>query len=70
MSMMRVSINIAAMREETIKGNKAFKKFYEAVIKNCPNRRIAHLAKHARRSRDREKNRKRAVKWAWTTWDD
>ncbi len=70
MSMIRVSLNIAALREETIKGNAAFREFYSAVIANCPNRRVAHLAKHAKKSRAREKNRKRAVLWAWTTWED
>ncbi len=36
----------------------------ETVLDNCPNRRVAHLAKHARKERTRKKNLHRAFREA------
>lgn len=36
----------------------------ETVFNTCPNRRVAHLAKHARKERTRKKNLRRAFRIA------
>ena len=35
---------------------------YEAVINCCPDKRVVHLALHAKKARTRKKNRNRAIK--------
>lgn len=35
---------------------------YEAVINCCPNKRVVHLALHAKKARTRKKNRNRAFR--------
>ena len=35
---------------------------YEAIINCCPDKRVAHLALHAKKPRTRKKNRNRAIK--------
>lgn len=34
------------------------------IYRDCPNRRVAHLALHGKKARTRKKNAKRLLKWA------
>lgn len=41
---------------------KAIPNTCEAILKQCPNKRVIHLAKHAKKARVRKKNIKRIIK--------